>query len=262
VNDLKVKILSKKGIRLDFVLEETDPAFANSLRRIMNTEIPTLSVEWIDVHENISALFDEIISHRLGMVPLKFDPDKFNMPDDCKCGGKGCPLCQVAFVLDKQGPCLVTSGDLKSSDKGVAPTDPRIPIVRLLEGHSLKLEAVAKLGLGINHAKHQAAIASYQYYPELKVTGGPSDVKKAIKACPKGTISLKGNKAVLAEPEKCDLCRSCMVGIDGVEIKGDENKILFRVESVSGLEPAYIVTRAAEILKARAEEFKKKLEKI
>ncbi len=258
---MKVKVLSKKGPTLRFMVEGTDPAFANSLRRLMMTGIPTLAVEWIDVHENNSALFDEIISHRLGMVPLKFNPKKFAFSEDCDCGGKGCDSCQAVFIISKKGPGIVTSGDMKSSDKGVAPADPRVPIVELLENQSLKLEAVARLGLGSEHAKHQAANASYHYYPEIKA-GPKADLKKAVAACPKGIVELKAGKLSITDPSKCDICKKCMEAAEGVEVKGDETRIIFNVESVSGLEPEYIAAKAAEMLAGKAEEFKKKLAKV
>jgi DNA-directed RNA polymerase alpha subunit len=53
-----------------------------------------------------------------------------------------------------------------------------------------------------------------------------------------------------------------MESAKGVEVKGDESTIIFRVESISGLEPEHIVAKAAEILQAKASEFKKKLERI
>jgi len=256
---VKVKVLKKKGQNIQFVLEDTDPAFANSLRRIMITEIPTLAVEWIDVHENNSALFDEIISHRIGMIPLKFNPKKFIFTEDCKCRKKGCPLCQAVLVLDKKGPCIVTAGDFKSSEKTVAPLDPRIPVVELLEDQAIKLEAVARLGIGLTHAKHHAANASYQYYPEITVTGSQTDAQKAMKACPKDTVTLKGKKIVVNDLLRSDVAVSCMKDAKGIKAEGNENRIVFNVESISGLEPSYIVSKAAEVLQEKAEEFKKKL---
>jgi len=259
---LKVKILQKKGQKLKFLIEGTDPAFANSLRRIMITEVPTLAVHWIDVHENNSALFDEVLSHRIGMIPLKFNPRRFNFTQDCTCKGKGCPLCQVIFALDKKGPCMVTAGDLKSSDKTVSPTDPRIPIVELLDGQSLKLEAVARLGIGSTHSKFQAANASYHYYPEVKCTGSKADMQKAVRICPTNALSISGSKLVIKDPEKCNLCMMCMENVKSVEIKGDKSRIIFSVESISGLEPEYIVTKAAELLQDKGQEFKKNLAKV
>jgi DNA-directed RNA polymerase subunit D len=259
---LKVKVLSRKGQRLQFILEGTDPAFANSLRRIMITEVPTLAVEWLDVHENNSALFDEIISHRIGMIPLKFNPKKFVAAEDCDCRNKGCPLCQVVLILEKKGPCIVTAGDFKSSDKAVAPVDPRIPIVELLENQRLKLEAVARLGTGLKHAKHHAANASYHYYPEIKVTGSQADAQRALKICPKGLVTLSGKKMVVNDILRGDMALGCLRDAKGIEAKGDESRLIFDVESISGLDPSYIVSRAAEILQEKADDFRKKLTKI
>ncbi len=261
---MKVEILSKeKPDVVKFVLEGATPAFANALRRIMISEVPTLAVDWIDVHENSSVLFDEMIAHRVGLIPLKFDPAKLNLPDECSCEGKGCALCQVVFVVEKSGPCMVYSGDMKSSNKDVKPTSPDFPIVELLENQKIKFEAIARLGKGAEHAKWQAAIASYQYYPELEVDyKRVGDLKKCASECPKGVLQIKNGKLVLANPEKCDLCRKCEEVCEGVRIKGNPNKFIFRVESVSGLEPEYIVSKAAEILEKKAEEFMKKVKEL
>lgn len=259
---MKVKIFSNKGDKLEFLLEDTDISFANSLRRVMISEVPTMSVEWVDIVDNNSVLFDEVISHRFGMMPVKFDPDKFVFTEDCKCKGKGCPLCQVVFVLDKKGPSIVRSGDLKTSDKSVTPTDPEFILAELLEGQAIKLEAVVRLGLGTKHAKHHAANASYNYYPVITVKGSAEDAKNAVKACPKGILEVKGTEIDIKDPSKCDLCRLCMENSKNVEIKGDPSRIVFRVESVSGLKPEYIVSKAAEILGEKAAEFKKHMEKI
>ncbi|MFQ5647737.1 MAG: DNA-directed RNA polymerase subunit D [Candidatus Aenigmatarchaeota archaeon] len=253
---MKVKILSKKREKLEFLLEEASPAFANALRRIMVSEVPTLAVEWIDVALNGSILFDEVVAHRLGMIPLVFDPKKFNFTADCKCGGKGCPVCQVVFALDKTGPCIVHSGDLKSSNREVKPADPRFPIVELLKGQQIQLEAIARLGTGGQHAKWQAANVGYQYYPELVEAGEP----KAAKLCPKGALKLRGKKVALASPEKCNLCEACFKA--GSKIAGNDTKFIFRVESVSGLEPKQILSKATEILSKKAEEFKSRAAKL
>lgn len=262
--NMKVRIISKKGDKLSFVLEESTPAFANAIRRIMTSEVPTMAIEWVDMMQNNSALFDEIIAHRLGMIPLVFEPDKFNFTDECKCEGKGCPLCQVVFVAEATGPRIVYSGDMKSSNKEVKPTDPNFPIIELLKGQSIKFEAVAKLGFGSKHAKFQAANVAYKYYPEIKVMEGASqkDLEKGVKACPKGALSMKGSKTVL-DSELCNFSRSCEAASNGsIKIEGDQTRFIFEIETVSGLEPTYIVEKAAEILGAKAEEFKKELKDI
>jgi DNA-directed RNA polymerase subunit D len=224
----------------------------------MISEIPTMAVQWIDVHNNTSVLFDEIIAHRVGLIPLKFEPDKFNFTDECKCGGKGCSLCQAVLFLDKKGPCTVYSGDLKSTNKNVGPIHPGFPIVELLENQNLKFEAVCRLGIGKNHAKHHASIASYQYYPEIE--DGGDGAGKYVRSCPKHILAVKGSKVVITDPAECDLCRACE--IDGLKIRGNPNKFIFRVESVSGLKNDYIVLKASQILQEMADEFRKEINKL
>ncbi len=252
---MKIKILRKKDPHLEFMIEGVTPAFVNALRRIMVSEVPTLAVEWADIEENNSVIFDEMLAHRLGMLPLVFDPKKLNFTENCKCDGKGCALCQAVLVLEKEGPCVVHSGDLKSSNREVKPTDPRFPLVELLKGQSVKLSAVARLGTGRQHAKWQAANASYQYYPELKeskATGAPR--------CPRDCLKKVGSKVSFKDPTKCDLCGACAEA--GVKIVGNPNKFIFRVESVSGLKPEYIVSKAVEILAGKASELKSGLGKL
>jgi DNA-directed RNA polymerase subunit D len=258
---MKVNLSGKKGNKLTFVLQGATPAFANALRRIMVSEVPTLAIDSVDFHENDSVLFDEVIAHRVGLLPIAFDPDKFNFRASCKCGGKGCPLCQVVFVVEKKGPGIVYSGDMKSSNKDAKPTSPDFPIVELLEGQDLKLEATAVMGTGKEHAKWQAANTSYQYYPEI-VIKDPKEARKCAKNCPRGVLEMKGEKLVLADPEKCDLCRQCLEGCEGIDVKGDPTRFIFKVESISGLKPEYIVSRSAELLEEKAEEFRKELKKL
>jgi DNA-directed RNA polymerase subunit D len=258
---MKITVLKSRGERLEFLLEESTPAFANALRRIMVSEIPTMAVEWVDFHENSSALYDEIIAHRLAMIPIKFDPSKFNMPDQCKCNGDGCSLCQVVFAVEKTGPCVVHSGDMKSSNKAVGPTDPNFPITELLKGQKLKLEAVARLGTGKKHAKWQAANASYQYYPEIKIR--TDDYKNYIKDVPKSAITIQGKNIQINDFTKTDLLKKAVEESENsMEFVEDPARFVFSVESVSGLDPDYIVSTAAQILAEKAEEFKKQVAKI
>lgn len=248
---MDVKILKKKGESLEFVLEGATPAFANALRRIMVSEVPTLAVDYVDFEDNSSILYDEIIAQRLGLIPLVCDPEKFNFTEECKCKGKGCPACQVVLALEKTGPGTVHSGDLKSSNKAVKPVSPKFPVTELLKDQAIKLMAIARLGTGKRHVRWQAANAAYRYYPEVVESGD----KRAASKCPKGCLKMKGSKVVLADPLKCDLCMACEAA--GMKIQGREDKFIFRVESVSGLEPAYIVSKAAQILAEKADGFRK-----
>jgi len=162
---MKVEILSQNDREIKFAVKETSVAFANELRRIMMSEVPTMAIEWVDFKKNDSALPDELMANRIGQIPLTFDKKAYNFHETCdNCKGKGCSRCQVELVLKKKGPGMVYSEDLKSKAKDVQPVFGKIPIVELFEGgDELQFEAIAQLGTGRTHAKWQAAVVGYKY---------------------------------------------------------------------------------------------------
>ncbi len=105
---------------LSLVLKDVAPSTANAIRRTILAEVPTLAIEDVRIKENSSSLYDEIIAHRLGLIPIKTDLKLFNFREHCKCKGKGCPSCTLELTLtakcnkDNQ---TVYSTDLKSKDK-------------------------------------------------------------------------------------------------------------------------------------------------
>ncbi len=255
---MNIKVLDKSDNKLTFVLDGVTPAFANSLRRIMVSEVPTLAIDAVSFHENGSVLFDEIIAHRLGLVPLEFNAKDYNTMEECKCKGKGCSSCQVVFALEKTGPSAVCSGDLKSSDKGVKPVDDKVLLVELVEGQTLKLEATARLGTGIEHAKWQAANAVYQYYPEIKITD-KDKLQRSLKGPAKNLFVEKGSKLEPADLTKADVYKQLEEETESIKVDFDTSKFLFKVESISGLEPEHIVSASAKILEEKAATFKREL---
>ena len=63
---------------LVFELIGVDVSFANALRRIMIAEIPTMALETVFMWNNSGLIHDEVLSHRLGLVPLNVDPRLFD----------------------------------------------------------------------------------------------------------------------------------------------------------------------------------------
>ncbi|MBU5557886.1 MAG: DNA-directed RNA polymerase subunit D [Candidatus Aenigmatarchaeota archaeon] len=257
---MKISIMSQTDREVKFIVEGIRPAFANSLRRAIMGEVPIMAISTVEFSANDSVLYDETIAHRLALVPLTFDPKNYNMPNECKCEGKGCSQCQVTLVIDKKGPTTVYSKDLKSSADDVKPMLPDIPIVELAEGQKLKLEAVAKLGLGKIHAKWQAAKVGYRYYPEAQTEGKISNAEELVKICPKNAITAKDGNILISE--ECDTCQECVRAAKpegSLIVKGNPNKFIFTIESISGLNAADIVSLAIDVLREKAKEFGKQV---
>ncbi|MDG6952655.1 MAG: DNA-directed RNA polymerase subunit D [Nitrososphaerota archaeon] len=156
---VEVKALEDSGSTVSVQLEGVDRSYANAIRRFCISEVPSMAIDDVVILENSSVLYDEILAHRLGMIPIKTDLEKYNLPEACDCGNPlGCHKCRVLFVLDAKGKdkvSTVTSGDLVSEDREVRPVSESIPLVKLAAGQSVKLEAYARLGRGKEHAKWQ-----------------------------------------------------------------------------------------------------------
>jgi DNA-directed RNA polymerase subunit D len=119
------------------------------------------AIDTVDIIENSSVMSDEGISHRLGMIPIRTDLKRFNEPNKCPCKSKtGCSNCRVMLVIDSGDTDItrtITSAELSSEDEIVKPVSDKIPIVQIAPGQNVKLEAYARLGRGLDHAKWNSA---------------------------------------------------------------------------------------------------------
>lgn len=62
---------------MEFDLIGVDPAIPNAFRRILLSDIPTMAFDKVFMFNNTSIIQDEVLAHRLGLIPLKADPRLF-----------------------------------------------------------------------------------------------------------------------------------------------------------------------------------------
>ena len=154
-----IKILERDNNHIVIEFNDIPRQYVNALRRLSINQVPTFAIDDVVILENSSVMHDEAIAHRLGLIPLRTDLERFVMPDVCDCKSTlGCSKCRVLLVLDTESQDktkVITSADLVSEDEVVKPVNNEIPIVSLAPGQKLKFEAYARLGTGKNHAKWQ-----------------------------------------------------------------------------------------------------------
>ena len=156
-----LEIVEQSGNRIVVKLKGVPLQYANALRRICLSGVPTFAVDDVVMIENSSVLADEGVSHRLAMIPLRTDLSRFVEPSECDCHSElGCSRCRILLMLDSGSSDTtrtITSSDLSSEDEVVKPVSPNIPIAVLAPNQKLKLEAYARLGRGSDHAKWNSA---------------------------------------------------------------------------------------------------------
>ena len=64
---------------------------------------PAMAIEDVIIIDNTSVLYDEIVAHRLGLIPLKTDLDAYVLPEECDCKSElGCSKCRASFTLEAE----------------------------------------------------------------------------------------------------------------------------------------------------------------
>ncbi len=162
----RVRIAGEGTDWLRLELEGVPTSLGNALRRLVINEVPTMAVEEVLVIENTSVMVNEVLAHRISLIPFTTDLENYVMPEECDCGSQlGCSRCSVRFSLRKSaqgGPVTVYSSDIQreSGSESVRPVSGDFQIVRLAENQSVELELYVRLGKGKRHAKWQSGIAT------------------------------------------------------------------------------------------------------
>ena len=268
---MEVKTLTREGNTLRILIQDVDVAYVNALRRIMIAEVPSMAIDEALIIENSSVLHDEVLAHRLALIPLKTDLDKYVLPEECTCGSElGCSNCRVSLTLDVEAtdtPITVYAKDLKSEDPEIVPVYPDMPIVKLAPGQKIKLEAYARLGRGRDHAKWQpVSVCAHKYLPIIrfdeKRCGACGD---CVDVCPRKILVKIDQYIRVTDLTECTLCldcvRACKLEPPAMDVSWDERSFILHIESVGGLSPERILQEATKILDKKLEEFSQELEK-
>ena len=216
---------------------DANESLANALRRTV-VEVPVLAIDEVEIYKNDSALYDEVLAHRLGLIPLKTES---NMTEKTS----------VEFKLTKKGPCTVYSGDLNGSGEVVFD---KIPLTILGDDGKLELVATSKLGKGVDHAKYIPGLCYYRHI--LEITSSPK-IDSIIKAS-KGLIKAekKCSKWV------CDLLEGEIEDViiaAGKEAISNSSEILFVIESFGNMPAKDILAKTIKALSANLAEFEKEI---
>lgn len=242
----KVKVTELKQDAIKFELSGTDISMANSLRRIIISEVPTLCIDMVEFEENTSCLPDEFIAHRLGLLPLRSlskDMSQWNYNHACDCGALQCENCAVIFTLDCDFDSMVetrsnddfkvtvTTRDLQCDNRDVVPVhfsnddeeevaqDEGVTILQLGKGQRIKLTATAKKGIGKEHAKWSpVSTVALKHDAVVKLNDDilndydETQRKKFVDSCPVKVFDYDedSRQVQVRDAAACIFCKECV----------------------------------------------------
>ncbi len=253
---MNLKLLYSRNNKVSFIIEDITPAIANTVRRLVTDEVPTMAIDTVNIVKNSSAMYDEMLAHRLGLVPLKTDLKTYNLKGECKCEGKGCSNCQTSLTMDVKGPATVYSGGLKAKDKEIKPVYDKMPIVKLLKEQEIEIEAIAVLGKGKQHAKFSPGLIYYRGVPEFSAKNNAK-----IPLCDSHSKALSvRNSAPETKGRKCMVCYD--YDLQDIEVKSSDKDFIFTLESWGQLGCREILSRAMDEMDSKLDDFEKQLKKL
>ena len=256
-----------------FTLSGASPAFANAFRRAMIGEVPTLAIEEVRIYDNTSAFFDEMLAHRLGLIPIKTDLSTYSTKEKCSCGGAGCPGCMVTFTLSVEGPKTVLSSDLIPQDPNATPVYDNIPIVKLTKGQKLVIEAHAILNTGREHAKWQPTlVCGFKNHPVISIGEACDACALCVDECPRTILAVRGKKVEVIEGKlaDCSMCKLCeqaclssgIGDVPAIAISAEPDRYIFVVESDGSLPVKEIMEHALLYIRDQSHELERQLGEI
>lgn len=291
VRECKVQIESITDDDLVFDIIGVDAPIANAIRRILLAEVPTMAIENVFIHDNSSIMHDEMLAHRLGLVPLKIDPRRFQT---WKKGDPVTPNNTVKFRLlakcehrrsahrDPHAPPEVLYegskvfsksiehvpfGDQRELLQGVTPRPVHddLLLVKMRPGQAIHVEMNATKNIGKEHAKWSpVATAAYRMLPEvtLKQPVRGDDATALQQLCPANVFDIEDGFATVARPRDCTVCRECVRApwSEKVELTRKRDHFIFSVESTGAMSAATLVLEALEVLVKKCDVVERELD--
>ena len=237
-----MNILEKSDEKMVFILKATE-SLANSIRRSIGF-IPTMAIEELEIAKNDSALYDETIAHRMGLIPLKMN-SSWKEGDSVK----------LKLNVKKEG--IVYAEEIKGDAEIVYG---KTPITLLKQNQELKIIATTQMGIGKDHSKFAPGTLFYRNVCEIQLDKSFEETIKNI--FPKTEIKTKGDKIVLKDNQSKTIVDFC----EGLAHKNKTEititpgtELIFTIESFGQITTSEIFKKAIEILKKEIKEVPKNL---
>ncbi|XP_021495850.1 DNA-directed RNA polymerases I and III subunit RPAC1 isoform X1 [Meriones unguiculatus] len=296
--NFRVDIVHMDENTLEFDMVGIDAAIANAFRRILLAEVPTMAVEKVLVYNNTSIVQDEILAHRLGLIPILADPRLFEYRNPGE--EEGTEIDTLQFRL--QVRCTRNPNAAKdSSDPNelyvnhkvytrhmtwvplgnqadvfpegtIRPVHDDILIAQLRPGQEIDLIMHCVKGIGKDHAKFSpVATASYRLLPDITLLEPvEGEAAEELRRCfSPGVIEVQevqGKKVARVANARLDTFSREIFRNEKlkkvVRLARVRDHYIFSVESTGVLPPDVLVSEAIKILMGKCQRFLDELDAV
>mmetsp|Transcript_5063 Transcript_5063/g.7558 ORF Transcript_5063/g.7558 Transcript_5063/m.7558 type:complete len:270 (+) Transcript_5063:410-1219(+) len=262
-----------------FDLVGIDTPIANAIRRILLSEVPAMAFEQIYIRNNTSVLVDEVLSHRIGLLPIQADPRFFHFRGSEPQTDANTIEFELCVSCPKgQKEKKIYSGDLVWHPLGSQEEDFESTPIKMVHddillailgpGQEIHLTARAEKGVGEDHVKFSpVCTAFYRILPEISLNVDIEDelAEELVEKCPMRVFDIEDlgktkKKAVVSRPRNCTVCRECIREPEWqprIDISRNKQHFIFTIESTGALAPELIFHMALKVFLEKLEVIKK-----
>ena len=267
-----IKIISKNTEEIIFDITGIEPPLANALRRILISEVPTMAIDTVIINQNTSIIPDEVLSHRLGLIPILAEAEdfeekkenedfnennsiKFELKVKCYKDNKGNIINSSIYSNSLKFIPLGKQNERFKGNEEIKVVYDNILINKMRPGQEINLECYCIKGIGKTHAKWSPVSTAYyrllsniNFISEIK----GNDAEELKELCPKKVFDVKGNKAYVKNIRNCTTCRECIRNekfIGKIELGKITDHYEFHIESVGIYSPESLFYKALNVLK-------------
>jgi len=280
-----------KGNRIKILITDTDAAQANAIRRTILTDVPKMAISKVrfelgqtqdqkgEYFESVNALPDEVIAHRLAMIPIPTYLDEFVFPEDDPANEGlpedqwGSPASQIIYHCSIRGPSsenkeetkTVRAGDLNvlgETKLQIAESHQAIPLTILLHGQYLEFYAYATLGRGRDHAKWAPASAVSFHQREVAVLNNKKKAKILFDLDLGVSQADFGKDGRIENIDMVEKMRKAMAQVsqgtgrdadfdNAISMEKVDKEFVFSFDTDGSLSPEAVFNQACEVLSSR-----------
>ncbi|KAG0709490.1 DNA-directed RNA polymerases I and III subunit RPAC1 [Chionoecetes opilio] len=293
----RIEIISMDPLEMEMDFIGYDISLINAYRRIILAEVATMALEKVYMYNNTSIVQDEVLAHRIGLVPLKVDPRffEFRNEDETEWGAQDslkyelkvrCTRNKEAAANETNPDVLFVNRKVVSSslkwiplgnqpdifqEANMLPLHPDILLAKMNSGHEINLEAYAVKGIGSDHAKFQPGLCWYRMLPEVELTREVEGKQaELLQTCfSPGVIdivtSANGKQIAKVNDARNDSCSRNVFQHDNikdsVKLTRKMDHVIFYIESHSALKSYEILEEAVKILSTKCDTLLGEIEK-
>ena len=294
---MKAEIIKNEGNQIQLLLKDAKTSEVNALRRTILSDVPKMAISRVrfemgmiedngESYESVNVLPDEVIAHRLAMLPIPTYYDRFCFPEEDPANEGlpedqwGSPASQIIYHCSVRGPpkdseeefVVVRAGDLNvlgEADLQIPEQYKGIPLTTVIRGQYLEFYAYAVIGRGSEHAKFIPAsgVAFYRREVARLMTKGKKskvlfDLDLTTEDGRAIDAKLFGKDGLIDDIDTVEEIRRALAHVsrgtnrdtdfgDAIVLEEVAGEFVFTYETDGALKPEEVFNRACEELSAR-----------